>query len=198
MEGGYRHASAWTLAAVAFLAAALAGAQWYGTSRRVFASPPAVAEVSGPAAAALAWRQRGLRGRVLVLFDHYPHADVGEGLQTGEPRSPESLVDYGVFHGMLRRVYLVVPDDRWDEFRRQEGLYKILRPAPGLSQGVELFTFSGVPMIALPTSALPRLDEPALVYVNGRVFDAAWVPDLLRRRGIVSDLLLTWPGDAGG
>lgn len=198
MGGGYRHATAWSLAAVAFLAVAVAAGSLRGARSRSGAPARISRVVASPGEAALLWRDLGLRGRALLLFDHYPHAEVGAGMYSGEPASPDALVEYGVFHNLVRRVYLVVPDDRWEDFRLQAQLYKILRPVPGEARAVELFTFSGAPMIALASDALPRLREQVLVYVNADAFDPAWVAGRLAAGSIESDVTVVRRAGGGG
>jgi hypothetical protein len=97
----------------------------------------------------------------------------------------------------VRRVYLVVRDDEWEAFRAQGALHRVLRPAPGLAAGAELYTSSGAPLVALPSAALPSLDEEVLVYVNAQVFDPGFVGRLLDARRLVSDAPFVFLGGGG-
>jgi hypothetical protein len=189
-EGGYRHAAAWSVASILFLAGAAGGAHLHGLRSRHGAPPGRAQAVATPEEATRRWAELGVRGRTLLLFDHYPRALAVREAPSARPASAEHFVQAAILANLVRRVYLVLPDEQWDAFRAQGALYRILSPAPGLPRAVSLYTSSGAPLVALPASALPPLDEEVLVYVDAAVFDPAWVGQLLDRAGLRSDVPL--------
>jgi hypothetical protein len=149
--------------------------------------------VEGPAGVPDVWREQGVRGRTLVLFDDYPLALLGS---TGEP-APANFVGWGIRSNVVRRVYLVIPDDRWEEFQRRRALYLAYREVPGNPGAIYLFTFSGVPLVAVTPSSLPALDEDALVVVNLARFELRDAAGILARRRIGADVLVAIQGTRG-
>ncbi len=186
----YRHRTAYSLGAVALFSAVVLAANARGVGSRVF-SPTRTAHVVGsPAEAASIWLDRAVRGRTLLLFGDFPH-DIAFGSMPGAPPPSSELVRWAIFHDVVRRIYLVVPDARWDELARRPAMYRPLREAPGIPGAQVLFTLSGVPLIAVRLSSLPAIRETALVYVDDGVFDSARIVELLTRRGISADITVT-------
>jgi hypothetical protein len=147
--------------------------------------------VASPAAAYDTWRQAGVRGRILFLFDRYPHFATGWfDYHAGAPLSDANFVEFAVFENVVRKVLFVVPEAEWDAFEGQPELYRPYREVPGASRAVYLHNASGVPLIAAAPSSLPRPSEEVLVYVNAAVFDPREAEALLTAKGIASDLLV--------
>jgi hypothetical protein len=182
-----RHPGLWSAGAVLVFAATLAGMAVHGQRGRTFAPAPSTVVVGGPEQVPAAWREAGVRGRALVLFDDYPFTllatDPG---RVAEP-PPGDFVGWAIHHNVVRRIHLVLPDDRWRDFRSREAMFLPLRET---LDGVYLFTFSGVPLVAGRPLTLPPMAEPVLAYVNADLFDPAEAADILRRRGISADLVV--------
>lgn len=185
----YRHRALHTTLALLLFAGAVLAVRAHGVRGRVSAAARSTHVVASPEQASLIWAEKGVRGRVLLLFDHYPHG-VAFAPPGAAPPSPADLVAHAVLHDVVRKVYFVVPDDAWDRVSRERATYLPLREAMELAEGFHLFTLSGIPMIALPASALPPLREEPLVYVNEELFDRDRTLALLARRGVTSDVLV--------
>lgn len=191
----YKYSNAWTLIVVVCFMAALAVASQTGSSNRVILPAPVFSIVATPSQAYTVWKSKGVRGRTLLLFDEYPHMR-GLAYYDGAPRLTDwNLVEFSIFKNIIRKIYFVVPDGQWDEFRRRRdtGMYRSFGNA---GKGLYLFTMSGVTLIALPASSLPHIDEQVLVYVNGSMVSRDQVNNLLQDKRISSDCIIMQQGGA--
>jgi len=162
---------------------------YHGNKNRLFASGTMQFTIENPETAYDIWKEKQVKGRILLLFDSYPHM---RGFYTydGIPRLDRSnLVEFGVFQNIIRKIYFIVPDQDWEEFQQQETMHP-LRKASWGERGLYLYSMSGIPMIATTPSSLPHIAEEALVYVNDQKFDYEKTMDLLSRKKIVSDIII--------
>jgi len=183
-----------TLIAV-LCAAVFIAVQLHGAANRVFRAAPAqTIVVATPDAAALIWQQERLKGRLLLLFDKYPHIN-GYAYRNNRkpPLNAHTFVEYAITHTIVRSIYYIVPEDEWHELYRRPEL-KLLRPAPGLAQGEYLFNLLGTPVIATTLRSLPHLGEKPLIYINATLFDRIAVMDALRSKQISSDCVVVYNG----
>lgn len=164
----------------------------HGKSRRIYSSGHVVLEVARPEQAYEAWKDSGARGRTLLLFGAFPHPWRSAG---GGPhqRGPDSIVTRAALENIVRRIYVLVPDDRWDALFGVP-LPGFFRAAPGLEKGLYMHYPLGLPVIATTPSSLPRLAEPPLVYVDRTRFELRQVEELLSQKGVASDLLVASTG----
>jgi hypothetical protein len=190
----YSHRIAWSVGAVLLFAVVAFTMNQRGLGGRVYARSRTTHVIEAPEQAPLIWQEKRVRGRTLVLFDDYPVALLASGPSEASPPPPSNIVGYAIHHGLIRRVYLVVPEARWKELGGSESRYLPLREVPGTPGALYLFTFSGVPMIAVTRSSLPHIQEEALVYVNGLLFDLPETLALLARKRITSDVLVSFQG----
>ena len=165
--------------------AAVALAAWQAgrSGRKVLAEPRAV-RCAVPADALSVWRSAGVRGRTLVHFAR----SVAMAAEPGPP-SPSSYLGRALGEGIIRRVYHVIPDDAWPEVRAT------LAARPGIVHEGEGFALqrAGAPIRVGPRSALPRLDEPALVTIEGERWSAQALAEISAalRTSLRHDLV-TW------
>jgi hypothetical protein len=162
----------------------------YGKSRRVHSDRARVLEVARPEQAYEVWKESGASGRTLLLFAAFPHLWTGMG-----PGSlgPESFVTRAALDNVVRRIYVVVPDDAWDQFYGVD-LPGFFRRAPPPERSVYLRYSLGLPVIATTVSSLPPISEPSLVYVDRRRFELSYVQELLSARRIPSDTIVASTG----
>ncbi|HSN16122.1 MAG TPA: hypothetical protein VLT61_15925 [Anaeromyxobacteraceae bacterium] len=163
-----------------------------GRARRRFSPREEVIEVARPEQTLDAWRERGLRGRTLVLFGPFPHL-WRTSYSDGAPRGPQGFVELAALENVVRRVYFLVPDEDW-EVQFGGDLPGFYRRVPGVARGLYMHYSLGLPVVATTPSSLPRLHEPALVYVDQERFDLASTRRVLARKGIVSDLIVASRG----
>jgi len=163
----------------------------HGNKSRRFSSNKAEFIVEKPELAYEIWKEKKVQGRVLLLFDNYPHMR-GFGDYDGIPRLGQSnLIEFCVFQNIIRRIYFIVPDEDWEEFRQQPFMHP-LREVAGVERGLYLYSLSGVLMIATTPSSLPHMAEETLVYINDRKFDYETTLDLLSRKWIESDIIIRY------
>lgn len=189
----YAHKTAYTLAIVAACVFVIFCALHRGARNRVMLTASQTVTVQSPDQAFTLWQQSGVRGRILILFDKYPHM---KGLRNyhGSPELTQwNLVEYSVLKNIVRKIYLVVPEGEWEELLLQKEKRPI-RPASNLARGMYLSTRSGIPFIAVPPSSLGHISEEVLVYVNTELFDPAQVAELLKQKTIRSDIMITYRG----
>jgi hypothetical protein len=164
-----------------------------GDAGRVMITAAPAVTVMAQAQAAIHWEKAGVRGRTLLLFDSYPHMR-GLAFYDNVPSlTNANFVEYSIFKNIVRRIYLIVADDQWHEFaaRRDIGVFRAIQNGRA---GFYLFTMSGVPLVAVPESGVPKIDETVLVYVNNGLFPTDRVSTLLKTKNIQSDIVLTCQG----
>ena len=153
------------LAAAGILgAAARAGDQ----GRRVVPGR-AVERLASPEQAVERWRRAGVRGRVLVHFARSVAMSSDEG-----PLSPANYVERAMAEGIVRSVVHVIPDDAWAEV---EAVLAARPEAERIGVTFRLWN-AGEPIVVVPRTALLRLDEPALVTIEGDRWSVAALRDI--------------------
>lgn len=179
-----------------FCGALLVSIQFKAASGRVFASPSlGTVFVDAPDKAPLLWEREHLRGRILLLFDRYPHFNGYAFYQNRKPPlTRHNFVEYAVFQNMVRMIFYIVPDSEWPRMLEQQEL-KIIRSTVGPLPGVYLPNLNGTPVIATSFKALPRLPEQPLVYINETLFNGAETRTILQEKGISSDCVIVFRGD---
>ena len=190
----YRYRIVCSLASFVIFLVVILVVRHHGDTNRVIASGLTKLVIDSPEKAYQIWKEKKVKGRILVLFDSYPHA---KGLisYNGEPQLyPSNFVEYSVFKNIIRRIYFVVPDGAWEEFRKQKEIRPI-RDVPNMERGLYLFNLNGIPMIAVPMSAIPRISEDVLVYINNSVFNYTQAVELISQRKIASDIIISYQSD---
>lgn len=187
----YRHKTFWTLTIIILFAAAVITSDKHGRSGRKYAQDNTSHKIQHPEEAFFIWQNKNVHGRTLILFDSYPH-NMGYYSYNGKPGLTQTnLIEYSIFQNIIRRIYFIVPESDWDEFRKQKFIRPI-REATEIAKGLYLYNQSGIPIIATPPSSLPELEEKALVYINDRIFASDQALALLARKKISSDIVVTY------
>jgi len=181
----------------------------HGSRTRTYASGESSYLIHAPEQAYAIWKSSNVKGRVLVLFDRYPHA--WQTAFDGTPRrthpegfveydgmpglTPTNMIEFSASRDMLRKIYLVVPDSEWEQFRQMKTL-RPLRNAGEMERGMYLYSFTGIPIIATTPTSLPNISERVLVYINKPVFDEAEARETLERKNIESDIIVVRNGSS--
>lgn len=181
------------MAAILMFMAVVAAVSYHGTSSRKFASSRTEHIISRPEEAYAIWKEKKVKGRTLLLFDNYPHL-MGLVGYSGSPQlRSANVIEFSVFGNIIRKIYLVVPDEAWEEFRQQE-IMRPIRAVAGFERGLYLYTLSGIPLIAVTPTSLPQLSEELLVYINGTIYNDAKIRELLSLKHISSDIIISLQG----
>lgn len=189
----YSKRTVWSVASILLFISVLIVMSFHGSRSRVFAQGVTNRSIDSPEQALDIWQGKKVTGRILLLFDKYPHLRGRIGYE-GEPQLiPSNVIEMAVFRNIIRKIYLIVPDDEWEEFRQRDTIRPI-RAVPGLQRGMYLFSLNGVIIIATTLSSLPNISEKPLVYINNRVFDYAVTLELLSRKKITSDITISLQG----
>jgi hypothetical protein len=191
----YKHRIFWTAALVSLFTAVLVASGHYGSSTRKYAADKTMHRIHAPEEAYSIWKSKNVRGRILILFDNYPH-NMGYYSYNGEPRLLSSnVIEYAIFQNIIRRIYFIVPESQWTEFRTQKFIRPI-REDTNVPKGLYLYNQSGIPIIAVPPSSFPAMKEKALVYINNRIFASDQALALLAQKNISSDIIITYESSA--
>jgi len=181
--------TAYSLTAIILFIIIIVIVVYHGSRNRLVASGTMKFTIENPETAYDIWKDKNVKGRILLLFDNYPHM---RGFYTydGILRLDRfNLVEFSVFQNIIRKIYFIVPEQDWAEFQQQESIHPIRR-VPFAENACYLFSMSGIPFIATTPSSLPNFAEEPLVYVNDRKFDYEETMDLLARKKIVSDIII--------
>ena len=134
-----------------------------------------------------------MRGRTLLLFGPFPHLWRTSYVEGARRAAEQSFVERAALDNLVRRVYFIVEDDRWESLFGRD-LPGFFRKVPGMERGLYMHYPLGLPVIATTPSSLPRLREPSLVYVDRGRFDPARVREVLSRKWLDYDLLVVSTG----
>jgi len=189
----YTHKTISSFAVYILFISILVAVSHNGSRSRVYNNNTTLLTIDSPEKAYSLWSERKLHGRILILFDNYPHAK-GLRFYDGPPQlTSANLIEFSIFKNIIRKIYYVVPNDQWNEFRQQKEMNPI-REVIGLDQGVYLNNLNGMPLIAVTPSSLPAIHETVLVFANIDVFDPSFTANLLENKKIKSDVSITYLG----
>jgi hypothetical protein len=187
----YNYKTASTLAICILFVCIILLVSSHGKNNRIFSSGNTFYTVDDPEKAYYIWKESNVRGRTLVLFDSYPH-NMGLFSYNGSPHlTKTNLVEFSIFQNIVRRIYFVVPEADWNDFRRQKFIRPI-REASDLVKGLYLYNQSGIPIIAVTQSSLPHISEETLVYINSNRFKSKEALELLAQNKISSDIIIIY------
>jgi hypothetical protein len=187
----YAYKTAHTLTICIFFICTVFFVGRHGANGRVFTSGKTVHIIDSPEQAYVVWKERNVSGRTLILFDSYPH-NMGLISYQGTPQlTKTNLIEFAIFQNIVRRIYFVVPEIEWNDFRRQKFIRPI-REASDLAKGLYLYNQSGIPIIAVTPSSLPHIPEETLVYINNHLFKREEVLGLLAQNRISSDITVLY------
>lgn len=165
----------------------------HGENHRKFASRQTVHTIDSPEKAYYIWKENGVSGRTLILFDSYPH-NMGLISYQGLPQlTKTNFIEFSIFQNIIRKIYFVVPETDWNDFRKQKFIRPI-REASNLAKGLYLYNQSGIPIIAVTPSSLPHIPEQTLVYINIKRFNSDEALGLLAQNKILSDIIVCYLG----
>lgn len=186
--------------AIPVVIAALAiGLSIHAAQNRIFLDRPEVLTVQQPHDALRIWTEKGVRGRILVIFDRrfnitYP-GSVSPATTPDMLDVPGNYVYLATARNIVRSIYHVVPDAAWPEVQ------EALRTSPvvdGDGARYRMAVFDGIALHIMRLQDLPALDERILLLINGTLWDEKGVAEIaavLGGKRIASDLvILAGPG----
>jgi hypothetical protein len=189
----YKNETEYSLVAAIVFIAVLVAAAYHGNGGRIIAAGKTSLVVDSPEKAYKVWEEKKVKGRILLLFDAYPYM-LEYGNYHGLPQLTQwNLIEYSTFQNIIRKIYLIVPDNDWEKFQRNEIVVPI-RQAGNLERGLFLNSDGGILMVATTPSSLPHISEETLVYINSRIFDHEQAMALLLRKKIASDIIISYEG----
>jgi len=187
----YKNRTAYALAAILLFIVVITVVSHHGKNNRQFAQNRVNVTVETPAKAYDVWNENKVKGRILLLFDSVPYMR-GLNKYDGIPQlSQGNLIEIGIFKNIIRKIYLIVPDQDWENFQQNNSIMPISQVG-NLDRGIIIDNKSGVPIIATTLSSLPHLTEEPLVYINDQKFDDEKTMKLLSREKIVSDVIIRY------
>lgn len=183
------------LASIILFIATIAVVSSHGLSNRSTARESTTHLITAPEQAYQIWQNERVKGRILLLFDNYPHFRGRINYQGSPKLDSSNFVEIAIFNNIIRKIYFIVPDDKWADFRSQDAITNPIREFDGADLGVYLFTLNGTPLIAVPRNYLPQLAEKPLVYINTAVFNRLHTLELLALKNISSDCIISLQRD---
>jgi len=190
----FNNRSACTLGVCSVFILVLLAVVLHGRNSRVYAPQAPVFTVDSPEKTLALWKEKKLKGRILLLFDNYPHLRGRYTYYSGSYRpTSTNFIELALFENIIREIYYIVPDYMWEQFRTNEMVHP-LRAVPGLERGLFLYSINGLTIIATTPTSLPQLPEQVLVYVNGSMYKVKDARDLLAQKNITSDIFVTYQG----
>lgn len=155
----------------------------FGRQNRWYVAKPVFEVVGQSQMAFFSWRDHGVKGRVLFLFDRSI-----ANAQRDTDLSRDNFVFMGIRHNLVRTVYQVVPDNLWAEvdLALRNNVYAVPE-----GRGYRI-PVQGVPVHVLRLGDIRPVGEKVLVHISGEYWNAAElgrIVDLLRQRVLVSDVV---------
>lgn len=188
----YKNSTSWVLFTAIVFSVVLLVVSHLGQRSRRYAPGHARFVIETPQEAFSIWQENQVKGRTLLLFDNFPH--MWGRLKYIEPHlNSGNLIEFSIFNNIVRKVYLVVSEEKWDDLILQKGVMR-LRSMPGVMKGAFLYTPSGIPFTIITPSSLPYISEKVLVYINCTAFTTTQAEELLANRQIESDILIMSSG----
>lgn len=162
----------WAVAGAVLLVATLGAGQYVGVSGREFAPGAPTHRVATALEAYQALGESGVSGRTLVLLDErsgiVPRTWMATFMDSLDDPSVEppvmshNLTSCLIYSGIVREVYFVPPDSRWDlEFQRLSSRPDALQDDAGVR-----IRFYGVPVRLVRAADLPMSTEQVIVYAD--------------------------------
>lgn len=186
----YTHTTALSLMVLSLFITTIIVVNSHGLNNRMIAPDSTTPVIESSEQAYQIWENKKVRGRILLLFDNYPHAKGRFNYNDAPSLTQSNFVEFAVFNNILRRIYYIVPDIMWEDFRKQEAMTNPFREATSLENGVYLFNLNGIPLIAVPLSSLQQMPEKPLVYINTAVFNLTQTLEQLSQKKITSDCII--------
>lgn len=156
---------------------------FYGTTKRIYLEPPEVVWLVNPVNSVNVWVEKGVKGRVLVLFDRKIHASQDE-----TTLNEHNFIYRAIMNNTIRKIYHIVPDSSWKEVENT----LTGSPLVTFSEGVFRTTIEGAPLSIMRAGNLPALKEKVLLHMNGDFWDNGDINDitaLLKNNSIRADLI---------
>jgi hypothetical protein len=192
----FKNKTAYSLASVISFIIVIIVVGFHGNNSRTFASGTATFTVDAPEKAFGIWEGKKVRGRILLLFDSYPYM-LGLDSYQGIPQLTQwNLIEFSVFQNIIRKIYLIVPDNDWEKFHKNKVIMPI-RQVGNSERELLLFSSSGILFIATTPSSLPHISEETLVLINRQIFDYEQTLELLSRKKIAGDIIISYEGHGG-
>lgn len=177
-----------TLLVVPFTLCAVLAMFLYGRTGRVYSADPEARTVAAPQDALKVWEERGVRGRILFLFDRNLNAD-----RTVSAPSAENYVYLAIRNNLVRRIYHVIPDGSWEEVEKTLSSYPLVSRHRGVYR---TFFEDGSSVLILRLRDVPAVKEKALVHIDAGYWDLNGLREIaaLLKRGVITGDVVTVSG----
>ncbi|MBF0327647.1 MAG: hypothetical protein HQL10_00645 [Nitrospirae bacterium] len=155
----------------------------YGPSKRTFVSPGKVELLTSPIDIYEFWHSTKVRGRVAVLFTRHLDSEIGLSEEPGE-----KYTELAMRHGIVRKIYHVVPDSVWPVV--SDNLYR-RKFARITSYGFVMALANGR-IHVLPLSRFNPEDEKSLIVVEPSVWSSdelAKIVKLIKSGNLRTDII---------
>ncbi|MBI5103355.1 MAG: hypothetical protein HZB33_16210 [Nitrospirae bacterium] len=194
-----------SVAVVLLLIAVAGGLSYYGISKRVYLPVPVIESISEPFHAFYSWKDKGIRGRILLLFDRklnieVPADIINEINEKGVPPDsylkPQNYIYMALRNSMFRRVYHIIPDGSWEEVSNTLRDNRLTRK----TDGYFFITHIATPVHILRMKDIPHLKEKVVAIINTEKWnreELSGIGDLFRNHHLEYDLITVAGNPAG-
>lgn len=188
LRAGRFRAGVISMVLVPFVFCAILAMFFYGRTGRVYSATPEARTVAAPQDALKVWEERGIRGRILFLFDRNLNAD-----RTVSAPSAENYVYLAIRNNMVRRIYHVIPDGSWEEVERTLDSYPLVSRHKGVYR---TFFEDGSSLLIMRLRDVPAVKEKALVHINADYWDMDGLKEIagLLKKGVLRGDVVTVSG----
>lgn len=164
----------------------------YGPLRRVFVAPARIIQVeTGPEIYRL-WESSRVKGRVVVLFSRHLNVELA-----GNESSGIKCTEMALQHGIIRKVYHVVPDHVWPEVAKNLSTRPVFNK---VEEGYVGFLEEGRAYV-MPLSRFTQIQENVLLVLEPAVWgteELQQIKRLITEKKVTTDLFAIIRGGDGG
>lgn len=176
-------------AAVIFVCCAVAVAllAFAGASHRRYLQTPRVLRITEQNDSFSVWSEHNVQGRVLFLFDSPLN------IYREATKQENQYLFLAIEKGIVRKIYHVIPDALWHDVSSSLQKQKdVVRSGEGFRMAV----YEGVSVYIMRMQDIPRINEPALVSINGDLWSDIELARIFQRLtlGIPESDLVTLSG----
>lgn len=184
----FRYVALWPIALCCLLLTLLF-LDIYSGHGRIYLKNRFVEAVKAPQDCLNLWENKGLRGRVLFLFDRHLNAEDGiVGLKE------DTYVDIAVKRNVIRKIYHIVPDNAWNDVQAALSVYPLVRRVHGYFR---FFLLDGTTVFVMKIGDITQIDESVLLHVNGSYWSREQLSEIagLVKKNVLSSDFITLTGD---
>lgn len=159
-----------------------------GSAGRSYLKTPQLHTIDSPLQNYNVWRESGVRGRVLLLFDRRLGSEEDESVL-----NDNNYLYRAILGNIIRKVYHIIPDNQWDSVRKNLSNM----PDVTFSNGVFRNTINGTPLIITTMKDIPEIKEEVLMSIDMEYWNEDGIKMMIElvNKGVIKSDLITISGN---